>query len=79
MRAQLRLLEYLIHMWDVNEKEFDMDVHTLTIGIEDIYFLIGLSYRGSRVSLIRSRGGGEPMNYYVPIIVCRVPRKIMVR
>jgi hypothetical protein len=40
-------------------------VHTLTIDIEDIYFLIGLSRRGSRVSLTGSRGGGEPMDYYV--------------
>jgi hypothetical protein len=36
MRAQLRLLEYLVHMWDVNEKDFHVDAHTLTIDIEDI-------------------------------------------
>jgi hypothetical protein len=34
MRAQLRLLEYLVHMWDVNKKAFHMGVHTLTIYIE---------------------------------------------
>jgi hypothetical protein len=38
--------------------------HTLTIDIEDIYFLIGLYRRGSRVTLTGSRGGDEPMNYY---------------
>jgi hypothetical protein len=65
MRAQLRLLEYLVHMWDVSEQEFHVGVHTLTIDIEDIYFLIGLYRRGSRVSLTERRGGGESMDYYV--------------
>jgi hypothetical protein len=65
MRAKLRLLEYLAHMWDVNEHAFHMGVHTLTINIKDIYFLTGLSHRGSWVSLTGSRGGGEPMDYYV--------------
>jgi hypothetical protein len=44
MRAQLRLLEYLVHMWDVNEQVFRMGVHTLTLNIEDIYFLTWLSH-----------------------------------
>jgi hypothetical protein len=65
MRAQLRLLEYLVHMWDVNEQEFHVGAHTLTIDIEDIYFLTGLSRCGSRVALTGSRGGGEPMNHYI--------------
>jgi hypothetical protein len=49
----------------VNEQDFHVGVHTLTLDIEDIYFLTGLSRRGSRVSLSGSRGGGEPMDYYV--------------
>jgi hypothetical protein len=65
MRAQLKLLEYLVHMYDVNEQEFHMGAHTLTINIKDIYFLIGLYHCGSRVTLTGSRGGGEPMNYYI--------------
>jgi hypothetical protein len=65
MRAQLRLLQYLVHMWNVNEHEFYVGAHTLTIYIEDIYFLIGLSRRGSQVTLTGSRGGGEPMNHYI--------------
>ena len=65
MRSQLRLLEYLVHMWDVNKQEFRVGVHTLTLDIEDIYFMTGLSRRGSRVTLTSSRGGGEPMDYYV--------------
>jgi hypothetical protein len=65
MRAQLMLLEHLVRMWDVNEKEFHVGVHTLTLEINEIYLLTGLSHHGSRVSLSRSRGGGEPMDYYV--------------
>jgi hypothetical protein len=65
MRAQLRLLEYLVHMWDVNEQAFHMGVHTFTLEIDEIYFMAGLSRWGSRVSLSGSRDGGEPMDYYV--------------
>jgi hypothetical protein len=65
MRAQLVLLEHLVRMWDVNEQVFHVGVHTLTLEIEDIYFLTGLSHRGSRVSLSGHRGGGEPMDHYV--------------
>jgi hypothetical protein len=36
MRAQLRLLEYLVHMWDVNKQAFHVGAHILTIDIEDI-------------------------------------------
>jgi hypothetical protein len=40
-------------------------VHTLTLEINEIYFLTGLSRRGSWVPLSGSKGGGEPMDYYV--------------
>jgi hypothetical protein len=46
-------------------KHFHVGVHTLTLEIDDIYLLTGLSCRGSRVSLSGSRGSGEPMDYYV--------------
>jgi hypothetical protein len=65
MRAQLRLLEYLVHMWDVDEQAFHTGVHTVTIDIEDVYFLTFLSHHCSRVSLTGSRRGGETMDYYV--------------
>jgi hypothetical protein len=29
MRPQLRLLEYIFHMWDVNEQAFHVGMHTL--------------------------------------------------
>jgi hypothetical protein len=44
MRAQLRLLEYLVHMWYVNEQALHVGVHTLTLEIDEIYFLTGLSH-----------------------------------
>jgi hypothetical protein len=65
MRAQLRLLEYLVHMWDVNQQVFHVGVHVLSLDIEDIYFLTGLSHRGAHVTLTGGRGGGLPMSEYI--------------
>jgi hypothetical protein len=67
MRAQVRLLEYLVRMWDPDQQVFHVGVHTLSLDIEDIYFLTGLSWRGHYVSLTGSRGGGLPMSEY-----CRI-------
>jgi hypothetical protein len=43
MRAQVTLLEYLIHMWDVDQQVFHVGVHTFSLDIKDVYFLTGLS------------------------------------
>jgi hypothetical protein len=51
MRAQLRLLEYLVRMWDMDRQVFHVGVHVISLDIEDIYFLIGLSHRGVQVTL----------------------------
>jgi hypothetical protein len=64
MRAQLRLLEYLVHMWDVDQQLFHVGVHTLTLDIEDIYFLTGLSQHGYHATLTGGRGGRLPMSEY---------------
>jgi hypothetical protein len=64
MRAQVRLLEYLVHMWDPDQQVFHVGVHTLSLDIEDIYYLTGLSGCGYHVSLAGSRGGGLPMSEY---------------
>jgi hypothetical protein len=64
MRAQVRLLEYLVRMWDPDQQVFIVGAHTLTIDIEEIYFLTGLSRRGSYVSLTGSRAGGLKMSEY---------------
>jgi hypothetical protein len=65
MRAQLPLLEHIIHMWDPDQQVFHVGMHTLTIDIEDIYFLTGLSRRGSHVTLTGARRGGRKMSEYV--------------
>jgi hypothetical protein len=64
MRAQVRLLEYLVRMWDPDQQVFHVGVHTLSLDIEDIYFLNGLSWWGYYVSLKGSRGGGLHMSEY---------------
>ena len=43
MRAQVRLLEHLVRMWDPDQQVFNVGAHTLMIDIEDIYFLTGFS------------------------------------
>jgi hypothetical protein len=64
MRAQIKLLEHLVNMWDPDQQVFHVGVHTLSLDIEEIYFLTGLSWRGYHVSLTGSRGGGLPMSEY---------------
>jgi hypothetical protein len=64
MRAQVRFLEHLVRMWDPDQQVFNVGAHTLTIDIEDIYFLTGLSRRGSHVSLTGNRRGGMKMSEY---------------
>jgi hypothetical protein len=51
-------------MWDPDQQVFHVGVHTLSLDIEDIYFLNGLSQRGYYVSLTGSRGGGLHMSEY---------------
>jgi hypothetical protein len=65
MRAQLRLLEYLVHMWDVDQQVFHVGVHVISLDIKDIYFLTGLSRRGAHVTLTGGRGGGLSMSEYI--------------
>jgi len=64
MRAQVRLLEYLVRMWDPDQHVFHVGVHRLSLDIGDIYFLTGLSRQGYHVSLTSDRGGGLPMSEY---------------
>jgi hypothetical protein len=51
-------------MWDLDQQVFNVGAHTLTIDIEDIYFLTGLSRRGSYIILTGSRRGGLKMSEY---------------
>ena len=57
MKAHIRLLEYIIGMWDLDQEHFVVGVHILPIEVEDIYFLTGLSMTGRLVVLYRAPGG----------------------
>jgi hypothetical protein len=65
MREQVPLLEFLVKMWDPDKQVFKVGVHDLTIEIEDIYFLMGLSRRGHQVSLTGFRAGGAKTEHLV--------------
>jgi hypothetical protein len=51
MRAQVRLLQFLVDYWDPDSESFNLDGKPLRIEVEDIYFLMGLSRRGEVVNL----------------------------
>ena len=57
MKAHIQLLEYIIGMWDPDQENFVVGFHILPIELEDIYFLTGLSMRGSQAVLSGARGG----------------------
>ena len=61
----MRLLEHLVHMLDVDQQVFHVGANILSLDIEDIDFLMGLSHRGSHVTLTGGRGGGLPMSEYL--------------
>jgi hypothetical protein len=65
MRSQQRLLEYMVHMWDLEQQVFHIGVHVLYLDIEDIYFLTRLSHCGACVTLMGGLGGGFPMSEYI--------------
>ena len=39
MRAQIRLLEYILKMWNPKKQRFEVGAHILIVEVEDIYFL----------------------------------------
>ena len=43
MRVHDRLIDHLIRMWDPEQQHFQLGTHILTLDVEDIYFLTGLS------------------------------------
>ena len=50
-------LEYILHMWNLDQQYFEVGAHVLTIEVEDIYFLTGLLIQGGSISLTSSCGG----------------------
>ena len=51
MKAHVRLLEYIIDMWDPDQENFVVGVQILPIEIEEIYFLTIFSMWGKPVVL----------------------------
>jgi hypothetical protein len=43
MRSRVRLLEFLVKMWELDEQVLKVGFHDLDLEIEDIYFLTRLS------------------------------------
>ena len=56
----------LVDYWDPDSESFQIDGMSLTIEVEDIYFITGLSRQGEVVNL-RSRGpgGGLTIDEYI--------------
>ena len=51
------LLEHILQMWNLKQQYFEVGAHILTMEVEDIYFLTGLSRWGVPISLTGSCGG----------------------
>ena len=68
LRAKTRLLQMLVDYWDPDSDSFHIDGMSLTIEVEDIYFITGLSRWGEVVNL-RSRGpgGGLTIDEYIVV------------
>ena len=57
MVSHERLLEHILRMWNLEQQYFEVGAHILTVEVEEIYFLTGLSIWGSPISLTGYRGG----------------------
>ena len=68
LRAKPRLLQMLVDYWDPDSDSFHIDGMSITIEVEDIYFITGLSRRGEMVNLC-SRGprGGMTIDEYIAV------------
>jgi hypothetical protein len=55
MKREMLLLEHMIGLWDVAEHGFRIGAQLLTIELEDVYFLTGLSKRGVPISFTGQR------------------------
>ena len=68
LRAQLRLLQMLVDYWDPNTEYIQLDGMSLTLEVEDIYFIIGLSHQGEVVKLSACGvGGGVTIEEYITV------------
>ena len=70
LRTKPRLLQLLVDYWDPESKTFQIDGMSVSIEVEDIYFITGLSRRGEMVNL-QSCGprGGLTIDEYI-VVYC---------
>lgn len=64
-RQYIRLLWYILHAWDPIDQVFQIKVKSIPFTIKDIYFLMGLSRRGTPLSVLGFARGGESMKDYI--------------
>ena len=62
MRANVRLLEFMINYRDHDWGMFDLQGESLEINSEDIYFIAGLSRWGAPVNLEGTDRGSDPLS-----------------
>ena len=62
MRANVRLLEFLIGYWDHDLGAFDLQGEILEVALEDIYFITGLSRQGTPINLEGTGRGNDLMS-----------------
>ena len=78
MRANVRILEFLVSYWDHDLGMFNIQGETLELTSQDIYFITGLSHQGAPVNLEGTGRGGDPLSVqnYVDVF-CRpgTPKK----
>jgi hypothetical protein len=65
MKKEILLLEHMIGLWDVAEQGFRIGTQFLTIELEDVYFLTGLSKRGVPISFSGQRVLPEQVDVYL--------------
>ena len=57
MRSRVKLLEYILRIWNLEQLYFEVGAHIMTMEVEDIYFLNYLTRRGEPILLTGPRGG----------------------
>jgi hypothetical protein len=65
MKKEILLLEYMIGLWNTRSRGSKLGHKLLTIELEDVYFLTGLSKRGALVILSGQRALPMPVEEYL--------------
>ena len=61
MRANVRMLEFMVNYWDHDLGMFNLQGETLDITIEDMHFITVLSRWGAPFNLEGTGRGGDPL------------------